>query len=669
MNSIEYIPQSDEVVSHSWTPEAWRAFDLTRVDSVYRDVLEPRLQSGEYVVFLDCSFDTGGPWAGVSTLFRDVISTATQNDQALLQRHAFELVQVLPHLRAVLTVSNPTLTDLARDEEKVRNYAADRAFRLVHGLINLLDEYGEVAPSSGPVTMVCHRFNEAGVVCTRFFAELVRRRAAKLGIRLLLGIAEATREESRALFTDHSLVDVVFVAPPPLLPESNNWSALAATKAQDIEDKVGTNRTAIQPHLPDLIHLWGAANNPAKVLHWRLYATAFYCNLGLYADALRYADGLVEFAAERVPGSEVLQWWVVNKILNAQTGLGNAEQGLKLAEGEALKLAKYVDPIWSSQLFYLTAMLYSRYSTPRDYIKGEKYLDMGLEIIDSAAIAEEDRQFHRVFNRNGLAMIRSFQGRHDEAVSLCKSGIDALAEHLGTNKHSLHRSILHYNVAQVYSALHSFEEALTWYSAAMAMDPNYSEYYNERGSVYLRIGRLEEAYQDYLKAVALSPPYYEVLTNLGQCQRALGNFSDAITSYSQALDLQPDHLLAMEGRAKAFEEIGRFAEAASDYTAALDQGDRRWEVFANRGAMRYFQSDIEGCIKDLSEALLLAPDQPGLYQNRARALSDLGQDAPAVADLEAALKLEMAAVDREEVEQSLEASVTKMNQGRMAQHA
>jgi Flp pilus assembly protein TadD len=46
----------------------------------------------------------------------------------------------------------------------------------------------------------------------------------------------------------------------------------------------------------------------------------------------------------------------------------------------------------------------------------------------------------------------------------------------------------------------AYEEASAYSTEAMAMDPNYSEYYNERGNVYMEMERFDEAEWDYLRA-------------------------------------------------------------------------------------------------------------------------------------------------------------------------
>jgi tetratricopeptide (TPR) repeat protein len=315
-------------------------------------------------------------------------------------------------------------------------------------------------------------------------------------------------------------------------------------------------------------------------------------------------------AAEHAPDDEHLRWFIVFKLLNSQIALGDVQASLKLAEEEGLKLVEH-HPEWRIQLFYLMAMLYARFQKPRDLVKGEEYLERGLAAIEEANLPEGERHFHFVFNRNGLAMIRNFEGRHEEAIELCRSGFARLNAHLGAEQHRLHRSILLYNIAQVYAATRSYTEAIEYYSVAIAMDSNYSEYYNERGNILLHLGRLEEARADYLRAIELSPPYFEVFTNLGQCHRRMGAMAYAIESYSRALDLEPDHLLALLGRAKAHEELGHVEAAIADYTAALAHDSMQWEVVASRGVMYYEGGDLDASLADFDRAIELKPDPSG----------------------------------------------------------
>jgi tetratricopeptide (TPR) repeat protein len=332
------------------------------------------------------------------------------------------------------------------------------------------------------------------------------------------------------------------------------------------------------------------------------------------------------------------------------------QTSLKLAEEEGLKLAEH-DADWKIQLFYLMAMFYARFQKPRNLAKGEEYLRRSLAAIEQANLPEGELHFNVVFNHNGLAMIRNFQGRHQEAIDLCRDGIERLNAHLGSEQHRLHRSILIYNIAQVYAATGSYAEAIEYYAAAISMDPNYSEYYNERGNIFLHLGRLEEARADYINAIELSPPYFEVFTNLGQCFRRLGAMEEAIQSYTRALDLQPDQILALLGRAKAHEELGHVDAAIADYTAALNYDATQWEAIASRGVMHYEAGDLEASLADFNRAIDLNPNQADLYQNRATVLADLGRYRDAATDIQAALAFNPEEGDRVALEAKLEAMV------------
>jgi tetratricopeptide (TPR) repeat protein len=282
-------------------------------------------------------------------------------------------------------------------------------------------------------------------------------------------------------------------------------------------------------------------------------------------------------------------------------------------------------------------MFHARFKQPRDLVKGEEYLALGLEQIERANLSEAEHYFNVVFNWNGLAMIRNFQGRRQEAIELCRKGIETLNLHLGAEEHRLHRSILFYNMAQVYAASGSYAEAIENYTVAIEMDPNYSEYYNERGNVFLGLGRLLEAEADYLRAIELSPPYFEVFTNLGQCYRRMGVMEDAIASYSRALDLNPGQVLALLGRANAHEELGHTRAAIKDYTGALALDSTLWEAIANRARLHYEQGELTAALADINRAIELKPEVAELHENRAVVLARMSRDLEANHDLQPAL--------------------------------
>lgn len=608
---------------------------------------------------LSCDFNLSGPWAGVKELFETLYPAIQVNRPDLVEKHALELVYVLPQLRRTLTLRNPTLTDLAPHDERSRNYAADRAFRIVHGLIDLLDGWKRTIGAKTPWIIACDSFSQSGAIAARFFRELIRRRGQELNIRLLIAVDPGQANATRATLSPSMAAEVVLMGlpqDPSVVPDPES----AARRAIELESSVGDDLIERQIALPELIRLWALAGRPDKLVEYKHIGLDIYNTQGLYSDALRYGEGLAAMAAEHAADQKRLRWRILIKLLNSHIGLQDVEAGLRLALGEAAEFVQHERPLWQGQLCYLTAMLYARYSKPRNLVKGEEYLDRGLALLEQDKdLPEPELHFHSVFNRNGVAMIRNFQGRHQEAIEFCRRGIARLNAHLGTERHRLHRSVLVYNIAQVYMATGLYDDAIQHYSAAMEMDPNYSEYYNERGSIFLRLGRLEEARADYLHAIELSPPYFEVFTNLGQCCRRMGSMEEAIIAYTRALDLEPNQLLALLGRAKAHEEVGNAYAAIADYTAALDRDPAQWEVIASRGILYYESGNLAAALADFDRALELKPEEADLCQNRAIVLGDLGRHREAAYDLQAALKSALEDGDRESIQARLQDELRK----------
>ncbi|PYP88101.1 MAG: hypothetical protein DMF61_08375 [Blastocatellia bacterium AA13] len=586
---------------------------------------------------LSCDFDSGGPWGGVSALFAELLPAIQKLRPDLIERHSFELVCIIPELKRTLTVRNPNLTDLASPEERTRNYPADRAFRVVHGLIDLLDAWKVATEPESQWLIGCDEFDLAGAMSRCFFAELMRRGAGKLHLFLLAMVEPGSGNAQRSSFNSVVTTKLRDID-TPLETKSVIGKAEAEALAIELEEKIGDDRLEMQIHLQELIRLWSLAERPDKLLKPRFFALETYDTQGLYQDALGYGRGLLETAREYAPDDVQFQWKILLKLLTSHIGLQNVEASFALAKGEGMRLAgdNYARRAY---LFHLVAMLYARFSKPRDLNRGEEYLNLALEAIESANLENGKYHFQYVFNRNGLAMIRNFQGRFEDAIELCRTGIVRLNQHLAPDEHRLYRSILLYNIAQVYFAIGANEEAVKYYSSTIEMDPNYSEYYNERGNTLLRLGRLQEALEDYLRAVELSPPYFEVFANIGQCCRRMGRMSEAIETYSRALDLQPNHLLALLGRGKANEELGNRDAAIADYTAAFTQDSTQWEAVASRGVLYYEAGELEASLIDLNTAIKLKPDNADLYHNRSVVLADLGRYHPAEEDIEAAMHM------------------------------
>jgi tetratricopeptide (TPR) repeat protein len=596
---------------------------------------------------LPCDISQAGLWAGVNSLVEQLLPAVERHASELLDAHALELAAVLPETHGQMK-EKETLTASAAGEEAVRNYAMDRAYRLPHGLVDLLDGLFARAPFPAAKVLVCDDYDRAGFMVRRFFYELLRRRGQAFGLSLLVAVEPGGGDAVEAQFGGVAPVRRVRMNLPsdPVAPRTPREMT---ELARELDARVKADMQTMEVHIPELIRLWLGSETPANAYPWQAFALGRYNHAGFYEDALIYADPVLEHLDEIVGvGRYFTRWNLVGSIFGCLIAVGQVERAYRIVKEEALE--KISHPVDRARICYTMAMLHVRFLPQRDPARAEAYLREGLAMLEQGNIPAEDLHFLRVFLNNGLALVRHRQGQPSEAVELCKRGFEELSEHMTDDRHRLHRSVLLYNIAQVYTATGEYEKAVEYFGATMKMDPNYSEYYNDRGNVLLKLGRLEEAVEDYRAAIRLSSPYHEVWTNLGQCFRLMGRYEEAVQAFSRALDLDPTVNLARGGRALALEALGRADEALVDYDAALERQPAQPLVLARRGALHYAQGRVAQAAADLDRAVALAPSDAALYRNRALALADLGRPDEAARDLGKYLELVPTAPDRAQAE-------------------
>ncbi len=84
-----------------------------------------------------------------------------------------------------------------------------------------------------------------------------------------------------------------------------------------------------------------------------------------------------------------------------------------------------------------------------------------------------------------------------------------------------------------------FDEALRAFEEAIRLEPNFAEYYCNRGNAQKQLGQWENAFASYDKAIQLKPDYADAHCNLGNGMMELGRVDEAVTSFERAILLKP----------------------------------------------------------------------------------------------------------------------------------
>ena len=599
---------------------------------------------------LRCRPQDAGPWAGLREPFREVVRSLRRKAPELLEHHAQELCQVLPELRSELGFPQ-SLTDTVPEEEKTRNYAADRAYRCLHGLIDLLSEWHELT-NAGPWVIACEDYDEANPLVRRFYAQLLRRRGTRLGLRLMVTVAPGRGEAILAGFADvapQAAVRLELPAAEEIDRPPAEWTRIA----HELDARLRARSRGPRAGVPRLIDAWHRSDTPERALRWELSMMSTHNHVGLYEVGLRYADA-VEAGLESLYAESPADYFDAIRVLYfCYVMLDRAPRVRELVE-QALERAQ--GPRAENEFCYLLAMLHARFLKPVDLSAAER---LSQRAIDGP---------RRTRARRGRS---PFPDRvHAERTG---AGPPAPAPPRGGGRPLQRRrpaaqraprlrapppapvgpAVQHRPGARPDRA--PTRTAMDYFSQAMAMDPNYSEYYNDRGAVYFKLGRLDEAEADYRRAIELARP-------TPRSGRTWDSATAKCAGWTRPWPPTPDRStsspapLALVGRAEAHFALGRLDAALADYDRALALEPDRALVLAGRAIVRYESGRLAEAAADLDRAVELDPEVPELYQNRAVALRDLGRLEEAARDLGTYVRLCPDADDRAEIEAQLAAA-------------
>ena len=187
--------------------------------------------------------------------------------------------------------------------------------------------------------------------------------------------------------------------------------------------------------------------------------------------------------------------------------------------------------------------------------------------------------------------------------------------------------------------LGDYKGAITDYTQAIRLNPDYADAYNNRGIAKSDLGQYFAAIADYDIAIRLNPDYTGAYLNRGVAKSKLGQHFAAITDFNIAIRLNPDDADAYYNRGIAKSKLSQHFAAITDYDIAIRLNPDYAKAYNNRGNAKYHLGQHFAAIADYDIAIRLNPDHAKAYNNRGLAKSDLGQHFAAIADYDIAIRL------------------------------
>jgi tetratricopeptide (TPR) repeat protein len=128
-----------------------------------------------------------------------------------------------------------------------------------------------------------------------------------------------------------------------------------------------------------------------------------------------------------------------------------------------------------------------------------------------------------------------------------------------------------------------YAAAVAEYEKANAINPAFSQPYNQKGYAYRFLGKYEEAEQAFKKYIELIPNDPNPYDSYAELLMKTGRFEESITSYEKALSVDPNFVASYVGIGNARVFMGQGEEARKTYAKlaaiARTDGERRQAHF------------------------------------------------------------------------------------------
>ena len=123
-----------------------------------------------------------------------------------------------------------------------------------------------------------------------------------------------------------------------------------------------------------------------------------------------------------------------------------------------------------------------------------------------------------------------------------------------------------------------------------------------------------------------------------------GKSREAVQMLNQAVEANADNTEALNTRGVAYFELKEYNNALLDYEQALKVTPDFYSPYYNRALLKTTQGDVQGALKDYSDAIRLAPDTARLgtseaFLNRGQLFAAQDQIQPALTDFDQSIKL------------------------------
>lgn len=175
-----------------------------------------------------------------------------------------------------------------------------------------------------------------------------------------------------------------------------------------------------------------------------------------------------------------------------------------------------------------------------------------------------------------------------------------------------------YRSGETWYDMQRYEEAISNFTQALHLDPQYVPAYDSRGIAYATLKQYDHALSDFTEAIRLNPHNATTYYNRGTAYLAMNRVEAAVSDYTEAIILDPHYVQAYTNRGIAYEKLERHQEAVEDYTRAINLDPNDPRTYLSIGVVLYNTYAFVECLPYFEKAAELGLSQGAEYADRAR---------------------------------------------------
>jgi len=166
----------------------------------------------------------------------------------------------------------------------------------------------------------------------------------------------------------------------------------------------------------------------------------------------------------------------------------------------------------------------------------------------------------------------------------------------------------HNNLGAALVQTGSLDNAISLFEHILKKNPDREDVHNNFGMALVKKEQYDAAILHYQKALALNPHFTEAYYNLANALRVLGRNKEAMENYRLAIRTKPDYTQAHYNLGNLYASINELDHAAAEYLRALEIEPHNPQAGTNLGNTYLLQNKLEDAEKMFRNVLTYNPD-------------------------------------------------------------